>query len=124
MSSADPEAKFPHQELFDSYGFPPFAKATHLCGKRVYEQGGGHLTWDAFSSIKSPKALVALYKRRLGKRGFVANKGTGGSWKLPADSPAPSRVLSIQSRKEPGPHRACDRVPAKGDRSVVILSRR
>jgi hypothetical protein len=108
--------------IFDDYGFPPYPRVEALCGRRVYKQGGTHLTWDAFTSSDEPQALVAHYKRRLGEPGFSA-EGDGGTWRLPAGARTPQRTLSISRTGQSGPHEGCEKKPGTDAKSVLLLSR-
>jgi len=109
-------------EIFDSYGFPPRPNLEHLCGQRVYDRTGGHVTWDAFASPDAPESMVAHYKTRLGEAGFAA-RGPGGTWRLPAGQPTPRRTLDVLSPTESGPFQSCERKPSPKARSVLVLSR-
>jgi hypothetical protein len=108
--------------IFDGYGFPPHARAEHLCGKRVYDRTGGHVTWDAFASPDPPQSLITQFKARLGEPGFAA-RGAGGIWRLPAGAPAPRRTLEVLAPGESGPFQSCERKPSAAARSVLVLSR-
>ncbi|MEZ4233391.1 MAG: hypothetical protein R3B89_29695 [Polyangiaceae bacterium] len=109
--------------VMSSYGFPVHRTLKHLCAGRVIEQGGGHLTWDAFTSTEPPSSLLTSYTSRLGEQGFSEDK-SGGSWRLPAGSKSPNRVLSILAVTDGGPHRGCQEKPPGDARSVIIASRR
>ncbi|MBX3182983.1 MAG: hypothetical protein KIT72_17675 [Polyangiaceae bacterium] len=111
------------EALLASYGFPSQPGLTALCAGRVYEGSGGHLTWDAFTSSESPEALIKRFQERLSERGFGKEPG-GGSWKLPAGSRTPDRVLSVLPLSAAGPHKTCDAKPPEGAVTVVVASRR
>lgn len=121
--TARPDASGPdaNRAIFSDYGFPGFPALTHLCGRRVYEQGGEHLTWDAFSSSATPAELVGYYKKWLGSRGFTAEQ-SGGTWRIPET--APMRTLAINSSHGKGAWQTCPKQPPAGSRSVIVISRR
>jgi len=120
---ARPDASGPRavRAVFDGYGFPMVAYFEPLCANRV-GHGDDIVTWDAFVSELSPGELVAAFKKRLGEAGFSAN-GEGGNWRLPAGSPSPTRSLVVTAPTEHGPHDACANKPAKGAKSVLLLTR-
>lgn len=117
-----PEGPERNRAIISGYGFPGYPALVHLCGKRVYQASGGHLTWDAFVSADPPKKVLEHYKSRLTERGFADDKD-GGTWRLPPQSAVPDRVLTIKKASAPGPHRGCDEVPSKDAKSVLIMSR-
>ncbi len=108
--------------VMGSYGFPVHKSLKHLCAGRVMESGGGHVTWDAFTSTEPPSALLSAYTSRLGEKGYSDDKG-GGTWRLPAGSKPPMRVLSILAAADGGPHRGCEEKPPADAKSVIIASR-
>lgn len=122
-TARDQDSKASNPEaIFSSYGFPSQPGLTPLCAGRVYE-GGGHLTWDAFTTSDSAEPLIKRFTERLSERGFHAETG-GGSWRLPADSKSPDRVLSVLPLSAPGPHKTCDAKPPDGAVTVIIVSSR
>lgn len=110
--------------IAELYGFPLYPGLMHLCGKRVYVSGGisGHLTWDALTSESSPSTIVEHYLLKLGEGGF-RRKNEGGTWRLPAETETPARVLDIYPVEQPGPHEECEKKPTPVSRSIVIFSR-
>src|SRR5690606_32748321 len=105
--------------VMGSYGFPVHKSLEHLCAGRVLESGGsGYLQWDAFTSKEAPSALLTAYTSRLGEKGFSDDK-SGGTWRLPAGSKPPARVLSILAVTDGGPHRGCDEKPPADAKSVI-----
>ncbi len=111
-----------NRSIISEYGFPGYPGLVHLCGKRVYQAAGGHLTWDAFLSADAPAKVLEHFKSKLTERGFAEDKG-GGTWRLPPQSPVPNRVLTVMRATDAGPHRGCDEVPSKDARSVIFMSR-
>jgi hypothetical protein len=120
---ARPDASGPAavRAIFDGYGFPVVAYVEPLCARRI-ARGAGTFTWDAFVSELSPAELIAAFKKRLGDTGFSV-RGQGGTWRLPAGSPAPRRTIVVSAPGEPGPHDTCQDKPARGARSVLLLTR-
>jgi hypothetical protein len=111
------------RDVLGDYGFPAYGNLTHLCARRVYEPGGDHVTWDAFASTDSPQRIVTAYRKLLGERGLTTEEDST-SWKLPAESSSPNRILTILPPKAQGPHHGCDVEIPTAARSVVIASRR
>lgn len=109
-------------DIFDGYGLPPHDGLDHLCGRRVYDRTGGHLTWDAFACPLPPEKLVLDFKQRLGNPGFEAH-GAGGIWRMPAGAPTPRRTLEIVPAGTTGVFDQCEKKPSTTSKSVLVLSR-
>lgn len=109
--------------VFDAYGFPPRAKLAHFCKRRLIEAGAIRTTLDAFTSSEPPAALVAFYEKRLTKRG-MHTEANETSWRLPADSPAPTRTLTITKPTAEGRHRLwCPKPSVQTGSSLLLLTR-
>lgn len=107
--------------VFDDYGFPPHAGLVHFCKRRLLEAGAIRTTLDGFESRDPPTKLVAFYESRLSKRG-MSTEGPETSWRLPPDSPAPTRTLTITRASAERKHRLWCPKPSAEATSLVLLS--
>ena len=107
--------------IFKSYEFPSHPNLTHLCQKRV-SGSGREITWDAFASAAAPPELLDYYHQKMGDDGFT-KEGEGGTWRLPASAPRPSRVLDIMAVGTASPSRDCEKAPPSGSRAIIMISR-
>jgi hypothetical protein len=107
-------------DLFDSYKFPSYDGATHLCGESVLANVA-EIRWDAFSSPDSVEKVISFYEKKLGKEGFE-REGDGGEWKLPAGSDKPERIIEILPIGAQAPYQECENKPAASSKSIIMVS--
>jgi hypothetical protein len=113
-SGSGPEA------VFRNYDFPAFEPASHLCHQDVYGPHG-EITWDTLATSAQPDQVASFYIDRLGTKAVTKDK-EGWTWRFPAGSPEPERVLSIHQPMADGPWKRC-REPVPSDaRTIIMLS--
>jgi hypothetical protein len=103
------------------HGFPVAKSARHLCDGQVYGTEGEEISWDALTSPEPPEKLAAFYTKRLGKERLTQDKD-GWTWRMPAGSPQPDRVLSLDPVTADGPWTQCDKPIPSDARTVLLLS--
>jgi hypothetical protein len=108
-------------DIFESYKFPSYDRATHLCGENVLANVA-EITWDAFSSEDSVEKVISFYEKKLGKEGFK-REGAGGGWKFPIDSDRPERIIEIMPTGAKAPYQECENKPPPSSKSIIIVSR-
>lgn len=113
-SGISPEA------VFRNYDFPVFESASHLCRQHVYGSSG-EITWNAFVTSAQPDQVASFYLERLGTKAMTKDAG-GWTWRFPAGSPEPDRVLSIHPLTADGPWNQCKKPVPSEAKTVIMLS--
>lgn len=103
------------------HGFPVVKSARHLCEQRVYGVEGEEILWDALTAPEPPEELAVFYTERLGKEALTQDED-GWTWRMPAGSPQPDRVLSLHRVTADGPWKQCDQPVPSDARTVLLLS--
>jgi len=107
-------------DIFQSYKFPSYSQATHLCGKNV-SANVAEIRWDAFSSNDPVEQVISFYEGKLGKEGFK-REGDKGEWKFPVNSDKPERIIEIMPVGAKAPYQGCEKSPSSHAKSIIMLS--
>jgi hypothetical protein len=110
-----------NEQILKDYGFPSHVGLTRLCGERVYSENG-EIIWDAFASEETPANLIDYYHQKLGDAGFTKD-GERGTWRLPAKSAHPQRVLEILPAGANAPYKSCENRPPANTKSILMVSK-
>ncbi len=114
LSGISPDA------VFRNYNFPVYESASHLCQQHVYGSSG-EITWDALVTSAQPDQVASFYVERLGTKTMTKDAG-GRTWRFPAASPEPDRVLSIHPLTANGPWKQCKKSVPLDAKTVIMLS--
>ena len=106
--------------VFRNYDFPVFESASYLCHQHVYGSSG-EITWDALTTPVQSDRLTSFYAERLGTKALMKDAG-GWTWRFPAGSPEPDRVLSIHPLTANGPWKQCKKSVPLDAKTVIMLS--
>lgn len=106
--------------VFRNHDFPVFESASHLCHQHVYGSSG-EISWDAVMTSAQPDQVASFYIERLGTKAMKEDKD-GWTWRFPAGSPEPERVLSIHLLTADGPWKHCKQPVAPDAVTIILLS--
>ena len=96
-------------------GFGSYRDARLLCSEHV-SGTGMHITWSSYATKDSVATVVAHYEKTSGRK---ATKDADGSFRLEWDDDHKLDIYPAASNDK-FPH--CDKKPAKGEQTVILLS--
>jgi hypothetical protein len=105
------------KELERWFSFAAYPAARPLCDEHV-AGSSMHISWRSFASRDPVERVVAFYER---DQGAKATEQSPGAFVLHARA-RPDDVLEVRGTGGAGTYPSCSVRPAKGEKTVVIVS--